>query len=50
MYFNGLTIEEIRDVMGINTIYHASDKKYRCKKMLIDRIKNDPKFRKLRNE
>lgn len=50
MYFNGLTIEEISKIMGINTIHHASDKKYRCKKSLIERIKADPLFRKLKHE
>ncbi len=48
MHFNGLTIEEIRNVMGISTVHHASDKKYRCKKKLIERIKADPLFRKLK--
>jgi len=50
MYFNGVRIDEIREVMGINTIHHASDKKYRCKKSLIEMIKADPLFRKFRNE
>ncbi len=50
MYFNGITIEEIREVRGITTVHHASDKKYRCKKNLIERIKADPNFRKMRNE
>lgn len=48
LYFNGLTPEEIRIEMGINTLHHATDKKYRCKKNLIERIKNDPLFRKLK--
>lgn len=48
MYFNGLTIEEIRDVMEFNTLHNAIDKKYRCKKKLIDRIKGDPLFRKFK--
>jgi RNA polymerase sigma factor (sigma-70 family) len=46
LYFNGLEMEEIRKEMGINTVHHATDKKYRCKKNLIERIKNDPRFRK----
>jgi RNA polymerase sigma factor (sigma-70 family) len=48
MHFNGLTIEEIRKAMGISTVHHASDKKYRCKKKLIEAIKADPLFRKLK--
>lgn len=46
MHFNGLTIEEIRKTMNIRTVHHASDKKYRCKKKLIESIKADPLFRK----
>lgn len=48
MHFNGLTIEEIRKAMNISTVHHASDKKYRCKKKLIESIKGDPLFRKLK--
>ncbi len=50
LYFNGATLEEIRKEMGISTLHLVSDKKYRCKKNLIERIKGDPNFRKLTNE
>jgi RNA polymerase sigma factor (sigma-70 family) len=50
LYFNGSPIEEIRKIMGISTVHHTSDKKYRCKKALIERIKKDPLFRNYRNE
>ncbi len=46
LHFNECTIEEIRDAMNYNTAHHVMDRKYRCKKSLIDRIKNDPTFRK----
>jgi hypothetical protein len=36
--------------MGFSTVAHVSDKKYRCKKSLIERIKRDPKYRKFKNE
>ncbi|MCF8346371.1 MAG: sigma-70 family RNA polymerase sigma factor [Bacteroidales bacterium] len=48
LYFNGFTIKEICQEMGISSIENTSDKKYRCKKNLIERIKNDPKFRKFK--
>jgi RNA polymerase sigma factor (sigma-70 family) len=49
LYFNGATIEDIREFMGFRTVHQASDKKYRCKKALIESIRNDPKFRKFRH-
>lgn len=48
MYFNGVPLEEIRKALEINTVHHASDKKYRCKKNLIDRIRKDPLFIKMK--
>lgn len=50
LYFNGATLEEICKEMGFSTVHHVSDKKYRCKKNLIERIKGDPNFRKRKNE
>jgi RNA polymerase sigma factor (sigma-70 family) len=46
LHFNDCTVEEIRNAMNYNTAHHAVDRKYRCKKSLIDRIINDPSFRK----
>lgn len=46
LHFNDCTIEEIRDALGYQTAHHVMDRKYRCKKSLIDRIKKDPKYRK----
>jgi RNA polymerase sigma factor (sigma-70 family) len=50
LYFNGATMEEIRKEMGISTLHLVSDKKYRCKKNLFERIKGDPNYRKPNNE
>jgi len=47
LYFNKCTIDEIRTAMNYNTAHHAVDRKYRCKKNLIDRIMKDPLFRKI---
>jgi len=49
LYFNGLTPEEIQKIMGISNLHQMADKKYRCKKVLIKRIMEDPKFRKFKN-
>lgn len=48
LYFNGLNMEEIRQVLEMKTVHHTSDKKYRCKKNLVDRVMNDPLFEKLK--
>lgn len=46
LHFNDCNIEEIRKALGYDTAHHVMDRKYRCKRSLIDRIKNDPTFRK----
>lgn len=48
LYFNGMSVEEIRSAMEINSLHNTIDKKYRCKKKLVDRIKGDPLFRKFK--
>lgn len=47
LHFNDCSVEEIRTAMNYNTAHHAVDRKYRCKKSLVDRIINDPTFRKI---
>lgn len=46
LHFNDCSVEEIRTAMNYSTAHHAVDRKYRCKKSLIEKIKNDPSFRK----
>ena len=50
LYFNGATLKEIRDSLGMASVQQVSDKKYRCKLKLIESIKNDPNYRKMNNE
>ena len=50
MHFNKATIEEIQSIMGYNNRHHAIDRKYRCKRSLINRILNDPNFKTIRHE
>ena len=47
MHFNHKSLEEIRDIMGYKDVKYASDRKYRCKQYLFNRITNDPKFKKI---
>ena len=48
--FNDCTVEEIRKEMNYNSLNHAIDRKYRCKKGLIKKIISDPLFKRLRDE
>jgi len=50
MHFNKVKIEEIQKVMGYESPHYAMDRKYRCKKSLIKRVINDPKFKSIKNE
>jgi RNA polymerase sigma factor (sigma-70 family) len=50
MYFEKATMEEIAVVMGYKNIQIAKDKKYRCKKSLMNKISNNPEFKRLQDE
>jgi len=50
MHFNNINISEIQKVMGYDSSHYTMDRKYRCKKSLIKRIMNDPKFNSIKNE
>jgi len=50
MYFNNFSVEDIRAEMNYKDLHHTADRKYRCKKSLINRIVNDPLFKRLKNE
>lgn len=49
-YFNEFSLKQICEIMGFSSVHHVSDKKYRCIKNLIERVKGDPNFRKFKNE
>jgi RNA polymerase sigma factor (sigma-70 family) len=50
MYFNNFSVEEIRMAMNYKDLHHTADRKYRCKKSLVNRIVKDPLFKRLKNE
>jgi RNA polymerase sigma factor (sigma-70 family) len=50
MHFNKVNICEIQRVMGYDSPHYAMDRKYRCKRSLMKRIMNDPKFKRIKNE
>jgi RNA polymerase sigma factor (sigma-70 family) len=49
MYFQRASMEEICVVMGYKNVQIAKDKKYRCKKSLINKIYNNPEFKRLQD-
>jgi RNA polymerase sigma factor (sigma-70 family) len=50
MYFRNASMEEICVVMGYKNVQIARDKKYRCKKTLMNKIYNNPEFKRLQDE
>ena len=50
LHFNKASIEEIQKLMNYQNPHYAMDRKYRCKKSLIQRILNDPNFKTIQHE
>lgn len=50
LHFKGKTIDEIMKITKIKNRQTAKDRKYRCKKKLMESIFNDPHFKALQNE
>ncbi len=46
---NNVSIAEITKIMGYSSIQHAKNRRYRCKKALIEKIRNNPKYEELKN-
>jgi RNA polymerase sigma factor (sigma-70 family) len=47
LHFNRVPLEEIQRIFGYSSEHYTSDRKYRCKKSLYRRIKNDPQYKKI---
>ncbi len=50
LHFNNISIDEIQKIMNYQNSHYVMDRKYRCKKSLMQRISNDPKFKLVKNE
>ena len=50
MYFQKSSMEEICVVMGYKNVQITKDKKYRCKKSLMNKIYNNPEYKRLQDE
>jgi RNA polymerase sigma factor (sigma-70 family) len=47
LHFNRVPLAEIQRIFGYSSEHYTSDRKYRCKKSLYRRIRNDPQFKKI---
>ena len=47
LHFRKLPLSEIRELLGYSSEHYTSDRKYRCKQSLFNRIKNDPEYKKI---
>jgi RNA polymerase sigma factor (sigma-70 family) len=50
MVMNSYTIAEITSIMGYNSEQHTKNRRYRCKKALVNRIIQSPEYYELKNE
>jgi len=50
LHLSGVSIAEIMKRMGYTSKEHTTDRKYRCKKSLINRITNDQTFKRTQDE
>jgi RNA polymerase sigma factor (sigma-70 family) len=50
LHFKNASLSEIQEIFGYSSEHYASDRKYRCKQSLYNRIRNDPKFKELEDE
>jgi RNA polymerase sigma factor (sigma-70 family) len=50
LHFNKTPIEEIQKIMNYQNSHYTMDRKYRCKKSLMQRIINDPNYKSVQNE
>ena len=50
LFFKGKSMEEIAEAMGYASAGYAKKRKFKCKKLLIDLIRSDPRYRELKSE
>ena len=47
MHFNGASLADIMKKFGYSSEHYTSDRKYRCKQSLYNRIRKDPKYKEI---
>ena len=49
LHFGKVSLAEIREIFGYSSEHYTSDRKYRCKQSLYNRIRKDPKFKEIKD-
>ena len=50
MFLNNIPIKEITQSMGYSSDQHTKNRRFRCKKSLVEKIRKSSKYKELRNE
>jgi RNA polymerase sigma factor (sigma-70 family) len=50
LHFEKVSLSEIQQIFGYSSEHYTSDRKYRCKQSLFNRIRRDPKFKEIIDE
>lgn len=50
LHFEKVSLAEIQEIFGYSSEHYTSDRKYRCKQSLYNRIRKDPKFNEITDE
>ena len=45
--FQKVSLNDIMEIMGYSSEHYTADRKYKCKKSLISRIRSDPEFKRI---
>jgi len=50
LHFDKVSLSEIQQIFGYSSEHYTSDRKYRCKQSLFNRIRKDPKFKEITDD
>ncbi len=50
LHFSKVPLPEIQRILGYSSEHYTSDRKYRCKQSLYNRIRKDPKFKEIADD
>ena len=50
LHFGKVSLAEIQQIFGYSSEHYTSDRKYRCKQSLYNRIRKDPKFKEITDD
>jgi len=50
LHLQKISLNDIMKIMGYSSEHYTADRKYKCKKSLISRMRNDPDFKRISDE